>query len=280
MSVCAKCEKPLEVHIEPDSDEEDDDGEDVPMSGGGPSEAQSHQQQQTTVPDDVQLSCGDHFHWECLLDTYELDKCPQCSRDITAGASASSSSAATAAATPQILVDMNNEGGLQRQIDIFPILKEESYLRAYPEERKCRAFLEFCREGDHRAIAELLKSCGEDDDEEDEDMDDGPSKSADEVLRYQDPIGDMQSGLHAAAANGHREVAWMLLLLASNYSELEFPALVFQEAATLGVMREEQDDKVDIRSLRDAHGRTAEDVAREAGVVWNGWVGNGRLAIS
>lgn len=268
-SVCAKCEKPLVVHIEPDSEDEQDD---VPMGGGNASEA--YQQQTTTVPDDVQLSCGDHFHWECLLDTYELDKCPNCSQDITAGSSSSSSSSAA----PQILVDLNNEGGLQRQIDIFPILKEELYLRAYPEERKCRAFLEFCREGDHRAIADLLKSCGE----EDEDMDDdnGPSKSADEILRYQDPIGDMQSGLHAAAANGHREVAWMLLLLASNYPELDFPALVFQEAAALGLMREEQDDKVDIRSLRDAHGKTAEDVAKEAGVVWHGWIGVKRLAIS
>lgn len=275
MSVCAKCEKPLEVQIEPDSEDEGQ-GEDTAMSGGVPSEA--HSLSQTTVPDDVQLSCGDHLHWECLLDTYELDKCPQCSRDITSSPAAASSSATSA--DPQILVDLNNEGGLQRQIDIFPILKEESYLRAYPEERKCRAFLEFCREGDHRAIADLLKSCNENDDNDDEDMeDDGPTKSADDVLRYQDPIGDSQSGLHAAAANGHREVAWLLLLLASNYSELEFPALVFQEAAALGVMREEQDGKVDIRSLKDAHGRTAEDVARETGVVWNGWIGNGRLAV-
>lgn len=107
----------------------------------------------------------------------------------------------------------------------------------------------------------------------------GPSKSADEILRYQDTFGDMQSGLHAAAANGHREVAWLLLLLASEYPELEFPALVFQEAATLGVMREDQTGKVDIRSLRDEQGRTAEDVAKEVGTIWNGWIGNGRLAI-
>ncbi len=85
--------------------------------------------------------------------------------------------------------------------------------------------------------------------------------------------------MHAAAANGHREVAWLLLLLASQFPELEFPALVFQEAATLGVMREDQEGKVDIRSLRDAQGRTAEDVAREVGVIWNGWIGNGRLAM-
>ena len=88
-----------------------------------------------------------------------------------------------------------------------------------------------------------------------------------------------ESGLHAAAANGHREVAWLLLLLASELPELEFPALVYQEAAALGLMREDQDGKVDIRSLKDGQGRTAEDVAKQAGVVWNGWIGNGRLAI-
>lgn len=160
-------------------------------------------------------------------------------------------------------------------------MTEESYLRAYPEDRICRAFLEFCREGDVSAIVDLLKSC-DDDDESDDEMDDeprGPKKSADQVLRYQDPIGDMQSGLHAAVAGGSREVAWLLLLLASNLSEMEFPALVYQEAASLGVMRDDQTGKVDIRSLRDADGKTAEQLAAEMGGVWNGWPGSGRLAI-
>lgn len=71
----------------------------------------------------------------------------------------------------------------------------------------------------------------------------------------------------------------MLLLLASDYPELEMPPLVFQEAAALGVMREDQEGKVDIRSLKDGRGRTAEDVAKEVGVVWHGWIGNGRLAM-
>ena len=271
-SVCAKCSKPLEVEVQ-DDDFSDDEG-DVSMSGGG--------NEPQTVPDDVLLSCGDHFHWECLLESYEIETCPTCSKSITSGPTAGSSSSSTAGSEMRILVDLHNEGGLQQQIDIFPILKEESYLHAYPEERKCRAFLEFCREGDHRAIAELIKSCSDqpDEDEDDEDENEGPSRTADEILRYQDTIGDMQSGLHAAAANGHREVAWLLLLLASDLPELEFPALVYQEAATLGVMREEQTGKVDIRSLKDAHGRTAEDVARlEGGIVWNGWIGNGRLAM-
>ena len=271
MAVCAKCQKLLEVEISPDDDS------DVEMGASSPGDTTQ------TFPDDVKLSCGCHFHWECLLDSYELEKCPNCSHDIILSPAAGSSD--TARDSQQILVDLNNEGGLQEQIDIYPLLKEESYLRAYPEERKCRAFLEFCKEGDHRAICDLLKSCN-DPPEEDLQVDEmsdaagGPNKTQDSILRYQDPVGEMQSGLHAAAANGHREVAWLLLLLASTFPELEFPALVFQEAAALGVMRDDQEGKVDIRSLRDAQGRTAEDVAKEFGVVWNGWIGNGRLAMT
>ncbi len=273
MTTCANCNQPLEVEMSPDEDEN------VEM------DASSSGNTSKTIPDDVHLSCGDHLHWECLIDSYEISKCPVCSKDIVSYPTAGSSS--TESQQQQIIVNLNNEGGLQEGIDIFPILKEESYLRAYPEERKSRAFLEFCKAGDHRAIVDLLKSCTdpliEGEDEIDfEAMNDAsglPSKGVDEILRYQDPLGEMQSGLHAAAANGHREVAWLLLLLASQLPEMDFPALVFQEAASLGVMREDQDGKVDIRNLRDASGRSAEDVAKEFGVVWNGWIGNGRLAI-
>ncbi|KAK5115767.1 hypothetical protein LTR62_000856 [Meristemomyces frigidus] len=270
-SACAKCAKPLTLEYEDDAD---DDEQDIQTSP-----------QESYYPDDVKLSCSHHFHWECLLDAYEYTNCSKCNRSIVsrqAGASSSSSSS-----QEQIIVDLNNEGGLQEGIDIMPLLKEESYLRAYPEEQKCRAFLEFCREGDHRAVAELLKSCREDGDAEDDDidvsMDDEPTpptKSMDDILRYQDPIGDSQSGLHAAAQNGHREVAWLLLLLASDYPELEFPPLVFQEAGALDLMREgPMDGKVDIRRLRDAQGRSAEDIAKVVGVIWHGWIGNGRLTM-
>ena len=172
---------------------------------------------------------------------------------------------------------MNNEGGMQSNLDIFPLLAEESYLRAHPEDRPCRAFLELCREGDVVAIVGLLKNCSEPEDEDDEAR--GPWKSADEVLRYQDPLGEMQSALHAAISSSQREVAWLLLLLASELPELEFPALVYQEAGHLEIMRTDQSGKTDIRSLRDARGRTAEQIAAEMGGVWHGWVGNGRLAL-
>lgn len=123
----------------------------------------------------------------------------------------------------------------------------------------------------------------DEDDDGDEEMGDAdqPDKEVgiDKMLRYQDPIGEMQSGLHAAVQAQSREVAWLLLLLASNLDLLEFPAEVFQEAESLGIMRGLTEDKVDIRSLRDADGKTAEDLAKEIGGVWVGWTGNGRLAI-
>ena len=104
----------------------------------------------------------------------------------------------------------------------------------------------------------------------------------DEIFRYQDPIGDRQSGLHAAVTAGSREIAWLLLLLASELELTEFPPEVFQEAEGLGIMREKKRGLVDIRTLRDEEGRTAEDVARElanqGNSMWNGWIGNARLA--
>ncbi|OCL13582.1 hypothetical protein AOQ84DRAFT_332418 [Glonium stellatum] len=257
MAACVACQQPLVLEVELE-----DDDEDVGMASGSAPQ---------TVPDDVHLNCGCHFHWQCLLEAYTVTECPACSSNLVTTSSTSAQ---------QILCNLNNEGGLQENLDILPLLTEETYLKAYPEERKCRAFLEFCREGDVRAIVDMLK---DDDEDEDDDDDEGEEKVQEgrkiDVLRYQDPIGDMQSGLHAAVLGGSREVAWLLLLLASNLDTQEFPALVFQEAGALGVMREDQADKVDVRSLRDANGRTAEDLAVEMGGVWVGWPGTGRLAI-
>lgn len=185
--------------------------------------------------------------------------------------------------TQQVLCTLHNEGGLQEDLDILPLLTEESYLKAYPEERKCRAFLEFCREGDIQAIIGMLRADSDSDEDEemvDDDQTEGREVGVDAMLRYQDPIGDMQSGLHAAVQAQSREVAWLLLLLASNLPLTEFPPEVFQEAEALGIMRGLTEDKADIRGMKDANGKTAEDIAREIGGVWiTGWVGSGRLAI-
>ncbi|KAL8840908.1 MAG: hypothetical protein Q9170_001101 [Blastenia crenularia] len=175
----------------------------------------------------------------------------------------------------QILCNVNNEGGLQEGFDILPVLKEESYLKAFPEERKCRAFLEFCGESDIGAILDLIT--GEEDEGLSTSVDrEGATKPID-VLRYQDPLGSMSTGLHVAIQNGHEEVAWLLLLLASSLEPQAFPPDVIQAAETLRAKREEQTGKVDIRVIEDARNRTAEDIAKELGGKWDEWVRLERL---
>jgi hypothetical protein len=180
---------------------------------------------------------------------------------------------------------VNNEGGFQQSEDLLPLLSEESYLKAYPEERKCRAFLEFCRQGDVQAVLALLQDNEDEDNDDDEDEaenDEDIMQQAGkqiDLLRYQDPLGEMQSPLHAAVAGGSREVAWLLLLLASTLDLQAFPPQVLHEAQSAGISRKHQQGKIDIRTLRDIEGRSAEYLAANQGGVWAEWCGNERLAV-
>ena len=158
---------------------------------------------------------------------------------------------------------------------MLPILTEETYLKAYPEERRCRAFLEFCGEGDVEAIVDLLND-GDDGDENEETSGLSSGHSVD-VLRYQDQIGSMGSGLHVAVQNQRVEVAWLLLLLASTLSVDQFPVAVLQAAQDLGIQREDQSGKADIRLLKDSQGMTAEQRAAGIGGLWTEWLQSGRL---
>nr|OQO32111.1 hypothetical protein B0A51_00954 [Rachicladosporium sp. CCFEE 5018] len=253
--LCAQCNLPLVLTLTPDSEDEEPTSSDT-----------------NTLPDDVHLPCGHHFHWSCLLEAYETTSCPACHTDISSPPPASSSSSQQA--DPQILVTLHNEGGLQQNLDIFPLLREEAYLRAFPEQRKCLAFLEFCAEGDQHAIVTLLQAPPEEGD---------PTPG--QILRSTHPFSHPpgQTGLHIAVSNGHREVAFLLLLLASEVPELDFPALVYQEAAAMGIMREEQAGLPDIRGMLDEGGRSAEDVARSMEArgpgVWHGWAGKHWLSM-
>ena len=205
------------------------------------------------------------------MDAYTITECPICGQNIAIS---------TTTGEQQVICNLLNEGGLQENLDILPLLTEESYLKAYPEERKCRAFLEFCREGDVEAIVDLLN----DEDEEEEDEEEEMSmkervnmpKSTD-ILRYQDPIGDMSSGLQIGVLNDNVSVVWLLLFLASSLDLQQFPAETLQAAEQLGLVRTFQEGKVDIRALRDAEGCTAEALAARRGGIWNAWLGTGRL---
>ena len=195
-----------------------------------------------------------------------MSECPNCGRNLITTAPSGEQ---------QLLCNLRNEGGLQESLDILPILTEETYLKAYPEERRCRAFLEFCGEGDVEAIVDLLND-GDDGEEKEETSGLSSGHSVD-VLRYQDQIGSMGSGLHVAVQNQRVEVAWLLLLLASTLGADQFPAAVLQAAQDLGIQREDQSGKADIRLLKDSQGMTAEQRAAGIGGLWTEWLQSGRL---
>ncbi|KAL8664714.1 MAG: hypothetical protein Q9202_002849 [Teloschistes flavicans] len=189
-------------------------------------------------------------------------QCPNCLREV---------SSRSPTGIEQLLCNLNNEGGLQEALDILPILKEESYLKAFPEERRCRAFLEFCEQGDVGAILGLVNDC------DNEASDEQGSTTSIDAIRYQDPMGSMSTGLHVAISSGHDEVAWLLLLLASTLEPERFPPDVVQAAEILRVTRENQTGKTDIRLLEDSKSRTAEGLAKELGGKWEAWVDAGWL---
>ncbi|KAF7858725.1 uncharacterized protein EAF02_011049 [Botrytis sinoallii] len=242
MDTCKLCSESLTVQLDP---------EELEQFEGGSSSMGS-------VPDDLQLVCGCHMHWQCLLDESPqiLNKlhCPSCDNSIaTSVASASRSVSGT-----RVPTRYHNEGGVQEDLDILPLITEEAYLDEHPEARPARAFMTMCAEGDVFGINDLLSAV--DDDE------DGEGLSAKPILRYQDPLDEMKSGLHVAVEKGQEEIIWLLLWLASTLPTDFFPEQITQMAETMGVGRDTADGE-DIRNLRDAQGQLASDLARNTGNV-------------
>lgn len=153
-------------------------------------------------------------------------------------------------------------------LDIFPLIKEEAYLDAHPAARPARALITMCGEGDVNGIVELLQAIDEDPDEED--------MPTAELLRYQDPLDGMKTGLHIAIEKSQQESAWLLLWLASGLPTASFPDEVAQAAGTMGAGRQTAQGP-DIRGLRDAQNRTAHDVAGTMGQTWAALLATGAL---
>jgi len=258
MSTCKICNNPLVVELDLDLSEFDE-------ATGTSSSTQTQTQTLTTVPDDLELlGCGDHFHWQCLLDEsasiIASMTCPSCNQSISAPS------------TPQlkVLARYHNEGGIQENLDIYPLINEEAYLVAHPTARPARAYITMCAEGDITGIVELLNAVEEDSDEGD--------LTPSGILRYQDPLDGMKTGLHVAMEKEQEEVVWLLLWLASPLPANAFPEEVSSIAETLGARRDTALQGSDIRGIRDEGGNTAGDVARRmGGGVWNGLLGAGIL---
>lgn len=157
---------------------------------------------------------------------------------------------------------------MQENLDILPLIIEEAYLDANPAARPARALLTMCGEGDVAGIVELLKAITDDPDEGD--------MSPGELLRYQDPLDGMKTGLHVAVEKAQQEVVWLMLWLASSLQTANFPEEVVQAAETLEAARETVPGP-DIRSIRDEQDQTAEDVASGMGPQWGGLLFTGAL---
>ncbi|KZZ94318.1 hypothetical protein AAL_05285 [Moelleriella libera RCEF 2490] len=220
MSCCKTCEEPLVLLLEDDADDETTEVAE-------------------TVPDDLELRCGCHFH--C---------CESYLPENEAGSSAISNGNAKAGNTT-ILAQYSNEGGVQRDLNIMDSLTEEAYIQNHPETQPARAFHVMCAEGDVASLIDLLRDANEQD---------GDVGS---IIRYQDPLAEMKSGLHLAVENQQEEIVWTLLWLSSTVPTESFPMLVRQTADGLGLGRLPAQADTDIRGLRDYQGRTAETIARQ-----------------
>jgi hypothetical protein len=125
-----------------------------------------------------------------------------------------------------------------------------------------------CAEGDVSGIVQMLKDL--------EDNEDEGEMSSGEILRYQDPLDGMKTGLIVAVLKGQQEVVWLLLWLASGLHTQAFPEEVSQAAQVMGADRATASG-VDIRTLSDEQSRTAEDLAWSMGDTWGALLGEGLL---
>ncbi len=186
---------------------------------------------------------------------------------------------------------------MQENYDIFPDLAEEAYLASHPEARPARAFLTMCGNGNAEGILELLQvadgeheeeeeekddDMGDDDDRDDADGETVPNLSAAQLLRYQDPLNNMESGLHVAVDRDQELAACLLLYLASTLPAEAFPPHVVPFAAL--VKRPDPTAApaaglADIRTLLTTRGETAEAYAARRGGVWTDMLQRGMFSL-
>ncbi|KAK3395265.1 hypothetical protein B0H63DRAFT_408672 [Podospora didyma] len=238
-SACKACNEPLILKV---SAEESETGE------------------ETAVPDDLALSCGCHFHWQCLLDqaaevTVSL-QCPSC------GATLASSAQGGAPISTRYI----NEGGVQEGLDILPALTEEAYLSTNPKARPARALHVMVAEGDVAGIVALLA-----------DVDSNPEAGVTsmELLPWTDPLNGGRSALHVAIEAQQQEVFWLLLWLGSKAPVQLFPVTVVEASEEMELKRNVSAIVTDVRTVKDESGRKPSRACYQQGEPWVSYVEGG-----
>ncbi|KAH7888466.1 hypothetical protein F5I97DRAFT_701708 [Phlebopus sp. FC_14] len=105
------------------------------------------------ITDDVELRCGHHSHWTCLMDwarTPDIDRtsCPQ--HNPECGQS-------TLDSTGRFIVNVTNEGGFTNGFDFGEVLDEEDFLEKNPEQQINRAFHDLIAQGEYEAASQLIE---------------------------------------------------------------------------------------------------------------------------
>lgn len=182
-------------------------------------------------------------------------RCPSC--DGSVGESSSGASGSSSNSVPEIYAEYLNEGGLQSKLPLWASLKEEAYVQEHPEVLPARAFSVMCAEGDIDGLIELLIHA------------DSEVADVGSIIRYQDPLANMTTGLHLAVEGGHEGAIWLLLWLSSTLTEHQFPSQVLETASAMGLGRLNTTASQDVRRLQNATGQTAAFIAGELGSLSN-----------
>lgn len=163
-----------------------------------------------------------------------------------------------------------DELGVERNMDIFPYMMAESYRIIHPPEVLAgRALHHMCINGAVDDIIWLVKA-------------DVTSGYLNALALYQEPLADMKSALHFAVEYRRERAIWLMLWLASTIPSGSFPNRIRSSLKFRGVLRlyirDGVDIDLDIRSLHDSHGRTAQHIAQAAS--WGGERGELTEALS
>lgn len=103
--------------------------------------------------DDVELLCGDHFHWDCLIQVSKLTpaeglrSCPTCRKDVLTMTEEGE----------KLLVQVRNEGGVTTNYDLGEEILSELALDSNPHLRRNQAFLTLMAQGDLEAAESFLR---------------------------------------------------------------------------------------------------------------------------